>query len=718
MEFRQSTNTTDTYDNWVSKFEALLHSCFSKKTVKQGQSNTTTRHKGVRDILSKVSKTGKIQRRIARTYLQRVIEIEARQLAKIKTERLKHTISNLSEDDKFSPNAYWKLKQAADKKIADESVFSIVKESGVEVMGEKAIIDAYKEEFQHRLRTRDPHEGWEQYVEETNKTIRDWLNSDGESSSPFAIEELDKAIDKLRKGKKPGIDGYPPELFIYAGGGTRRSILELFNHVIAHGQIPKQRNIMMIVTIYKKKGSKKMLRYYRGIFLAIVISKLFESLIKARIDHNLSKINLLQAGSRPDRGTPDNVFLLRGCVDHYVAMKKTLYITAYDYEQAFDSLWVEKCILSLKNLGVTKEMLQLIYNLNRQAKVVVKTPYGLTTPFETEPIVKQGTVLGSALCSSSTAEYCGTNKGVQVGDMMLSSLLYVDDLIDLTTTITDRLEAHKAALLFSKLNNLTLSGTKCYGLAINSDDTPPTLMIDDTKAVLPAEMIVYLGDPFNWKGNNDDLIQDRVGRGTKAMNCITSLIYEVNLGMHQISVWMLLYRSLFISTVLFNSQTWSCLRQKDLDTLQSLQLRVLKKMVGVPTSTPNSFIFLELGLLPIGAEIHKRMLMYLHRILQLPTGDPVAEMFRNLKDLDQNGEKNWWTLVKTLLDKYNLNMDLKSIKSIKKCTFKTIVNNAVNDTVFEGLKKECGSLKKTAGLRYSSFNIQSNFDFRRVTNVL
>ena len=81
-------------------------------------------------------------------------------------------------------------------------------------------------------------------------------------------------------------------------------------------------------------------------------------------------------------------------------------------------------------------------------------------------------------------------------------------------------------------------------------------------------------------------------------------------------------------------------------------------------------------------------------------------MFRNLKDLDQNGEKNWWTLTKTLLNKYNLNLDLITIKSTKKCTFKIIVNNAVNDTVFEGLKKECGSLKKTAGLLYSSFNIQ------------
>ena len=143
-----------------------------------------------------------------------------------------------------------------------------------------------------------------------------------------------------------------------------------------------------IVVIYKQKGSKKELKNYRGIFLALIISKIFEGLIKTRINDQLKKVNILQAGSRELRGPQDNVFLLRGCVDHYVSEKKPLYVTAYDYEQAFDSLWVEDCILSLKDLDIDKEMLQLIYSLNKKADVVVKTPYGLTSQFTTDPIVK------------------------------------------------------------------------------------------------------------------------------------------------------------------------------------------------------------------------------------------------------------------------------------------------------------------------------------------
>ena len=115
--------------------------------------------------------------------------------------------------------------------------------------------------------------------------------------------------------------------------------------------------------------------------------KIFENLIKDRIEAKLSKVNLLQAGSRKNRSGPDNVFLLRACVDHFKFTKQPLFLTAYDFEQAFDSLWLEDCIMSMKGLGVEKEYLQLIYNLNRCASVSVQTPYGETSKFVSDPIV-------------------------------------------------------------------------------------------------------------------------------------------------------------------------------------------------------------------------------------------------------------------------------------------------------------------------------------------
>ena len=152
--------------------------------------------------------------------------------------------------------------------------------------------------------------------------------------------------------------------------------------------------------------------------------------------------------------------------------------------------------------------------------------------------------------------------GVRVGDMTISSLLYVDDLIDLTETLSDRERSHLQAIIFAKKNNMLFSGTKCFGMGINCNDPLPVLSIDDDRLVNLVEEIVYLGDVFNVAGNNDGLIEDRVRRAIKAMISIASLINETNLGILEVQVWLLLYRSLFLSTVLFNSQTWSRLRKK------------------------------------------------------------------------------------------------------------------------------------------------------------
>ena len=706
-------NPTTLYGNWTRQFEKLLHKCFLKKTVTEGTDTrsfiSSKKCRNMRGVLSKIAKQGKIQRRVVKRYLGKIIEVESKQAAALRATTLKQTMADLSYKEKFSPIGYWRMKKAADKKLKNRvEMNSILKENGVEVSGETAVLEAYKEEFKHRLRSREPAKGWEEYVQETNKMIRTWLGGNCRSSPPFSMEELKAVIKALKKGKSPGVDTYPAELFIYAGEGVLKSLLEIFNWIKESGETPEQWDVMKIVTIYKQKGNKKMLKYYRGIFLALAVSKIFEGLIKKRIEDNLHKVNILQAGSRTNRGPPDNVFLLRACADHYKHTRTPLYITAYDYEQAFDSLWVEDCIMALSDVGVSKEMLKLIYSMNKKAKVTVQTPYGVTDEFETEPIVKQGTVLGSILCSTSTAEYCGESVGVTLGSLAISSLLYVDDIIDMTTSTWDCMSSHEKALLFTLRKKLLMSGTKCYNMIMNAkeENQPIEMVIDEIKKVLPVEEIVYLGDVFNSKGNNDGLIKDRIRRGTKAMICIISLLLETDLGVHKISVGLLLYQSLFISTMLFNSQTWSNIREKDGEQLRILQSKFLKKMVGVSSSTCSSFTFLELGVLPIIYEIHKRQLMYLYRITQLETDDPVYQASVFLRSQNELGEKNWWTGINKILEKYSINKTTEEIKEMGKDAYRAHVNASVEKVAFEELVAECTSKKKTSNTIYSSLKTQ------------
>ena len=121
----------------------------------------------IREIIDSVSKKGKLQRKIVSTYLQQLIVAESMGIAKARAERLMKTSATLTTNEKFSPTGYWKIKKAANKGTRKEQVLSsVVKENGVEVDGEQAVIEAYLEEFDKRLANRKPATGWETYTDE------------------------------------------------------------------------------------------------------------------------------------------------------------------------------------------------------------------------------------------------------------------------------------------------------------------------------------------------------------------------------------------------------------------------------------------------------------------------------------------------------------------------------------------------------------------------
>ena len=140
--------------------------------------------------------------------------------------------------------------------------------------------------------------------------------------------------------------------------------------------------------------------------------------------------------------------------------------------------------------------------------------------------------------------------------------------------------------------------------------------------------------------------------------------------------------------------------------LRTLQLRYLKKMMGIRPATANAFVYLELGVLPIDYEIHKRQLSFLHHIMSLSEEDPVKKMWRIQTKLPAH--KNWWSEVKMLMEKYSIHLTEEEITTMSKDTFKHKVKQAVRNYAFEKLKEECQSKEKTKSLEYLIFLIHHN----------
>ena len=568
------------YDNYEKLLNETMNVCFHKTKPRRSEQRICKNLIPLYKKVMQFAKKGKAQRKVAQTYVQAIQQSNTEEVAERNKENVKNTLLNITVDNTFSPNKFWELCKK-NRKTSNEIGTSVVTEAGNEVFGEDMIKEAYTQEFQHRLRERQIAPELKNYEKKT-KLICSMLVEYSKSVKvpDYTEEEIDLVTRRIKKRKSCGRDKIPPEVPINWGDRLKKLTLNVMNSIKQSQEVPFQWINVLISTLYKNKGSRKVLINWRGIFLKQIFSKLFERLNTNRIEHNIQQIDPFQAGCRKNRSPADQTFLLRASIDHAKYINRPLYIVLYDYSQCFDSLWLEDCLLSLWKLGVQNEILALIRELNKQCNIVVKTPMGNTKEFTVQNIVQQGSVCGGILCSSSTGEVADEIQtgGTQIGTSSIKVLTYVDDIATINTETGDVYYSHERVVWFSKKKRLDLSVGKCVILPVNlkKTDVIPRLYIDNVEVPV-KEAAPYLGDHFNNKGTNSNLVDERV---KKAKSCIVSsmaLCSDITMGIHALETLQLLYQSLFLQVTLYNAQAWSNLTKTDSSYLQRVQLKYLNE---------------------------------------------------------------------------------------------------------------------------------------------
>ena len=290
----------------------------------------------------------------------------------------------------------------------------------------------YHNEFQHTLRKREIRSGLEDYESLQNKLCMARLKVASKvETADFSINEIKHVVSELKSGKCSDPTGLIREVFKNASDALLHSICDMASSVKRSKAIPLERSKIWIKTLKKKKGSFKNLNNYRGIFIVPILSIIFEKLLKNRITPTLQQhMSNFQNGGTKGKGVVDNLFILLALFDYAKYLNKELWLTFYDIEKCFDSLWLEDCINSLWENAVKDDTLSLIYYLNEKANGVVKTPFGETDLLSFMNIVKQGTVLRPVLNNVSLERVCKESYSHHLGSVETRSLEFVDNIAD------------------------------------------------------------------------------------------------------------------------------------------------------------------------------------------------------------------------------------------------------------------------------------------------
>ena len=105
----------------------------------------------------------------------------------------------------------------------------------------------------------------------------------------FTEEEIRVACRKIRTGKAPGPDGIPPEVIRKVVEIVPQYVLEFANQLLRTQKFPADWKAAKLVLIHKAGKSFEASNAYRPLCLIDAIAKLYEHLIKNRLERELEE---------------------------------------------------------------------------------------------------------------------------------------------------------------------------------------------------------------------------------------------------------------------------------------------------------------------------------------------------------------------------------------------------------------------------------------------
>ena len=401
----------------------------------------------------------------------------------------------------------------------------------------------------------------------------------------------------------------------------------------------------------------------------------------------------------------------RGCID----------IQIYDLVQAFDALWLQDCMNDIFDCLPEEKRdrkLALIYQTNVDNLIAVNTPVGQTARVNMPQIVQQGGGWGPMECSVSIDKLgrdCVQRRKYlyRYKDKVdIVTLAMVDDLLGIAPCGIESLALNTFINVQIELKKLKFhtpgsdGKTKCHKIHIGrKNEFCPNLLVHGT--VMPSvSSDTYLGDIISGDGSNKLNIENRISKGVGKIAQIMSMVERISLGKHYFKIAFLFRETIFLSSILTNSEIWYRVSEAELEELESLDRGLMKRIFSLPSSTPTSALYLESGCLTISTIIKARRINYLQYLVKLPQDEMLSRFF-HCQWLDRS-KYDWTRQVREDLSDFGLTCDLAQIKEKSIFSWKTLVKRKAKEFEVEKLKKikETRNKSKMENLSYKHLKMQ------------
>jgi exonuclease III len=272
----------------------------------------------------------------------------------------------------------------------------------------------------------------EKIIKELNDNLRKDLENYNGKQHVIKVEQVSKAITKLKKDKSDGSKGLHSNHLIYAPYILNIHIALLLTAMHIHGYTPGDMLNGTILSILKDKlGNKCDSENYSGICLCSVISKLYEWIMVDE-HRNILQTSNLQFSFKKKHSTVMCSMTLKETVKYYHNRGSKVFACFIDASKAFDRLRHDRLFELLRQRGLPPIVLCLIMDMYRRQSSRTVWDDCYSDYFGARNGVRQGGVASPILFTIYMDELLlrleRTKVGCYIGHEWYGSVGYADDV--------------------------------------------------------------------------------------------------------------------------------------------------------------------------------------------------------------------------------------------------------------------------------------------------
>lgn len=397
-----------------------------------------------------------------------------------------------------------------------------------------------------------------------------------------AVDEISRAIRKLKNNKAPGNDTISAECLKNGGESLVRALYQLICQIWKEEEIPTSWKESIIVPIHKK-GDKMCCTNYRGISLINTGYKVFSVMLLERLTACVEyQIGDYQCGFRKNRSTVDQIFTIGQLMEKCWEYNKTLHQLFIDFKQAYDSIIRVELWNAMAELGIPKKLINLTKACVEGSTSAVRVEGKLSTFFTINSGLKQGDalspllfniVLESSVRRANTETLLFRNRGPRI------ILAFADDIDIVGNTTIDVKEEFMNLENTAKEVGLRINENKTKYMATTRTERRDRIGQNVTMDQYNFERVQhfkYLGVTITSDNNITQEINNRIQGGNRCCYALQKIMKSKNVSRR---TKVRIYHSVVRPIMTYACEAWTMTKQNE-NRLRIAERRILRGIYG------------------------------------------------------------------------------------------------------------------------------------------